>query len=381
MAFALFPATAYFGRMINYESPGLFFALLAFWGYCLFLKSGSNRAIWLMYAANLLGLLVCWEDYLFSFAIAFHWLLWGRKKGESSWKVLLLPASTVVVFAILMANILAVAGGLSANTFGGSMRWILQLRLGTQVNVGEYFTFLEFLSREFLALKELFTPIAVYGAGAWLVLLIIGRLRGARRREHFDWLVLSFLFYGVVYLLIFRQPAYLHNYMVYYMGPAVAFAAVIAARELILLCLAPKRWVKVAAAVLLGYLFLVAGAFEFFKLHENPTRCDWIDLGKYLRHYTDSGEAVILSWQGGNLYTEFYSDREIMRGITTVEQFQGALAEARNEVVVYMDTAKPAASAQLLRFLKDNYVSMPVMVNERHFVAFIVRVPRKCRRG
>ncbi|HUT03733.1 MAG TPA: glycosyltransferase family 39 protein [bacterium] len=48
LVFSLLPCIGYFGRMINYESPGLLFALFAFWSYCRFLKSRRKVALALL---------------------------------------------------------------------------------------------------------------------------------------------------------------------------------------------------------------------------------------------------------------------------------------------------------------------------------------------
>ncbi len=380
MVFTLFPGTAYFGRMINHESPGLFFALLAFLGYCRFLRTRSNRPLILLYLSSVLGLLTCWQDYLLPFAIAFHYLVWGKRPGESRWRIFVLPVLTATVFVALLGCSLTLVGGRSGSAFGGPIGSILKLRIGSVAAPGKYFTFVEFLGRELTALDKLFTPVVSYAAAAWLVILVVERIRGRRQREHFDWLVLCFLAFGISYLLVFKQQAYHHDYLLYYTAPAFAYASVLVTRHLIGLCLAPKRWVKVAAVVLLGYLFLVAGLSEFFELHSNPPRSDWIDLGKYLRRHIDSDEAVILSFRDGDLYTEYYSDREILRGVTTLDEFQEALDASRNEVVVYMDTAKARASAELSEFLQANYVSMPIRVNTSDYVAFIIRIPERYRR-
>ena len=380
LVFSLLPCVGYFGRMINHESPGLFFALLAFLGYCRFLKTRSNRALIPLYLSSVLGLLTCWQGYLLPFALAFHYLVWGRRPGESRSRILLLPVLTGAVFVALLGYSLMLVGGGSGSAFGGPIGSILKLRIGSVAAPGKYFTFVEFLSRELAALENLFTPVVTYAVAAWLLILVVERIKGRRQRDHFDWLVLCFLAYGVLYLLVFKQQAYHHDYLLYYTAPAFAYASVLATCHLIGLCLAPRRGVKVAAVVLLGYLFLAAGLPEFFELHSNPPRDDWIDLGKYLKRHIDPDEAVILSWRDGDLYTEYYSDREILRGVTTLDQFQSALNESRNEVVVYMDTPRARASAELSEFLDANYVSMSIRVNTSDYVAFIVRVPKRYRR-
>ncbi|HUT03732.1 MAG TPA: hypothetical protein VM163_07570 [bacterium] len=253
-----------------------------------------------------------------------------------------------MVFAIYFGYVLHLVGGLSSEAFGGSLTWIIGLRIGTQIGPGTHFSMLEFLSAELDALQRLFTPLMTFGAAAWLIILVVERIKGRHKGEHFDRLILALLMYGATYILIFRQPAYLHDYMVYYMAPAVAYGGVVAARYVIESCLAPKRWVRGIAVVILGYVFLFAGLPKFFELHRNPPRDDWIDLGKYLAQHTDPDEAVIVSWRDGQIYTEYYSDREILRNVTTVGQFQRALERAHNKVVVCMDYAEPRASEELV---------------------------------
>jgi hypothetical protein len=286
---------------------------------------------------------------------------------------------TAAFFVALLAYFITAVSGGTSSAFGGSISAIFKLRIGSIAAPGEYFTFVEFLGRELFFLTKLFTPLVIYAAAVWLVILVVERLRGRREREHFDWLVLCLFAYGALHVLVFKQQAYHHDYLLYYMAPALVYASVLAVHRLIDLCLAQKRWVKVAAVVSLGYLYLAAGLPAFSELHSNPPGNDWIDLGKFLGGHIASDEAVILSFRDGDLYTEYYSDREILRGVTTVNQFEEALNSARNEVVVYMDTADARASAELSEFLEANYVSMPVRVNSSDYTAFIIRIPRRYR--
>jgi len=379
LVFSLLPGIGYFGRMINHESPGLFFALLAFLFYCKFLKTRSRRAIILLYASTVLGLLTSWQDYLLPFAIAFHYFVWGKRPGESRWKIIPLPVLTFTVFIALLGYSLALVGDGSGSAIGGPISAIFMLRIGSVAGPDKYFTFVEFLGRELAALDNLFTPIVTYAAVAWLLIVVVERARGRRQREHFDWLLLCFLAYGVLYLLVFKQQAYHHDYLLYYTAPVFAYASVLATRHLIGICLAPKLWVKVVAVVLLSYLFLATGLPRFVELHSNPPCDSWVELGKYLRRHIDSDEAIIVSWREGDLYTEYYSDREITRGVVTLDQFQSALNESRNEAVVYMDTANTRASEELSDFLEANYIDMPISVKGTDYVAYIMRIPKKYR--
>ncbi|MBN1593948.1 MAG: glycosyltransferase family 39 protein [Candidatus Coatesbacteria bacterium] len=379
LIFALFPVTGYFGRMINYESPGLFFALLSFWGYCLFLKYRSNGPLWLMYSANILGLATCWEDYILPFAIAFHFLIWGRTKGEKHFKILLLPLSTIAFFVILVSYAARVVEG-GASGVGGSLDWIIKLRLSSVIGVGKTFTFLQFLKAEYDAMTDLFTPIMVYAAGIWLMLLIVGRIRGKRGATHFDWLILSLFLYAIIYLFVFRQPAYLHSYMVYYMAPAVAFAAVSAWREILRLRFHGRNWAMPVLAVLPIYVFLSSSIPAFLDLHRNPQDMDIVSFGRILRDYIASDEAVMLTWTDGEGFDEYYSDRELLRRVRTIDEYNSALKRAQNRVVLFMDTAKPQASPELISFLESRCFNFPVRIAHRNFLAYVIDVPRRYRK-
>lgn len=381
LAFALTPCVGYFGRMINYESPGLLFALVAFLAYARFLKSRSRRFLWLLHLANLLGLLTCWQDYFVAPAILLHYLLCGRREREPARGVLLLVGVNLLVFGIVLGYAAWLAGGITAPAYGGSLAGIFKIRIGRLIAPGRSFSFGDFLVAEGSAIVRLFTPVLAYGAVAWLIMLVVGVIRARRGRDDFDWLILSLFVYAGSYMLIFQQPTYLHDYLVYYMAPAMVFASVRAFSDLFELCLTRRRWVRMAATVILAWAFLSAGLDEFFRLHRNPSHDDWIDLGHFLAEQLAPDEAVILSWHTGDDYTEYYSDREIIRDVTEVAAFRAALSQARNRVVAYIDLVPAQASRPLIELLCAQTVDMPVHVGRRDYTAYIIRLPRRYRRA
>jgi hypothetical protein len=81
---ATLPMGSYFGRMVNYEAPGLFAALLQLNGYAA-CKQGRSREGWLMLCGGtLFGGLVDWAPLFFAAAIALAEIGLGARWGRRS---------------------------------------------------------------------------------------------------------------------------------------------------------------------------------------------------------------------------------------------------------------------------------------------------------
>lgn len=244
--FATVPMQSFFGRMVNFEPPVLFFILLMLFAWI-------SRSWPAMAAAIVAGVMVDWTILFFCAAIilmeAVLWLRGGREK---------VPAGMIVA-AAAGATGLALAFAHIALAFGSLHRFFDVL--GKDVGAGhEPLRPLNWLSLMFENYRHYFTSTGVVTsiAVAVAVLLPKGRMRPEVRR-----FALVAGGAALVYLLASPNRARLHHYWQFFFLPyaatafAVAFAWLRARRSKAVIALIV---IEVAAAT--GY--------KLYRRHTEP---------------------------------------------------------------------------------------------------------------
>jgi hypothetical protein len=83
LAMATFPMAVFFGRMVNYEPPTLFFCVVQVWAYLRYRKTQAGSALAFLGAAIVMGGLFDWASLSFCAAIAAAALYDRVREGQS----------------------------------------------------------------------------------------------------------------------------------------------------------------------------------------------------------------------------------------------------------------------------------------------------------
>jgi 4-amino-4-deoxy-L-arabinose transferase-like glycosyltransferase len=226
--FSTLPLTAYFGRMIDHVAPAQFFSLLMLHGYLEWTATYPGRCrrargASLYAAAAVLGIGTAWACVLAALLIGtWHAVRVVRRAGEA--RILIgLAAAPALGLAAVLLHILAATGwdlgmlgqlarSRSVGGVGGGQPW--SAWLGTQART---------------AVRN-FTLPGVAAALASVLVWAARSLRGGRNAVlpgfalRGDAAVASGLLglQGALYLLLFKNAAWFHDYWQFFLGPFVA---------------------------------------------------------------------------------------------------------------------------------------------------------------
>ena len=275
--FACLPMQLRYGAMVNFESCVLMLRLGAL--VCLRWYQVPGRSWWKIGALSFVfaGLWVDWAMYLFSVAWCGCWLL-RAKGGERRFAVMiLLGAVGSAALYLVRINVLRPDAWQNlSHTF--------MTRLGT--GKGGYFTEVQWLERIGHTLIAHFLPVG-------LILSVIGALILWRRRGSDDlrWLgraALSIFAMDALFVGIFQNDSYIHEYIAFYLLAPLAIAGGLALDTLIArLRPVVNAWSMPSAEIAVCLLVLAVGLFAF---RENQTL---VRRFRILDYHTDEPAGLI----------------------------------------------------------------------------------------
>jgi hypothetical protein len=221
--FASLPMQLRYGSMVNFEPCVLMLML----GALLFLRwhhvSGDRKWYYGALAFIVVGLWVDWAMYLFVVALSACWFL--RPKGRDR-----RFAGIILLSAVLSGALYLLRIKLLRPDAWQSLSDAFMVRLGT--GKGGYFTEAQWLTR-------MGETLVVYFLPAGLVLGVIGAVilwRNRSRAEGFQWLgraCVSVLVMDALFVGLFQNVSYIHQYSAFYFLAPLAIAAGVALDRLI----------------------------------------------------------------------------------------------------------------------------------------------------
>jgi hypothetical protein len=276
--FAALPLTAWFGRMIDHVAPVQFFALLMLHGY---LEWGGvypgrrrpARGAFCYVTGAVLGIGTGWAAVLPALLLcAWHGLRVARGSGEA-WLLPWLAGAPSVALAAVVLHILAGCGwdlamlpallaGRSLGGAGGAQTWPAWLAV-------QWTHFV----RNFTLPGAL---AAIVGAGILGAGLARPARGGARARFPLSGdlgaAVGLTALHGLLYVALFKNAAWFHDYWQFFFGPFVAasLAAVTVAAGRAVGARAPRLAPVVVAAFLVLPLPWALKSFAFYAAHRQP---------------------------------------------------------------------------------------------------------------
>ncbi len=223
--FAFLPMQLRFGPMVNFE-PCVLMLMLGML-LCLRWHRLTGKRWWKHAALGfvIVGLWVDWAMYLFVIALCACWLL--RANGGDRRFAGILCLSAVVSGGLYLGRIVFLRPDAWEN-----LSHTFMVRLGT--GKGGYFTGMQWITRMADTLVTHFLPWGLILAGVGAVILWRARSRG----EGWQWLgraVLSIFVMDLIFVGVFQNDSYIHQYIAFYFLAPVAIAAGLALDRLIAL--------------------------------------------------------------------------------------------------------------------------------------------------
>ena len=345
--FACLPMQLRYGAMVNFEPCVLMLILGGL--LCLRWHSLTGRLRWKLAAAGFLiiGLWVDWAMYLFVVALCACWLL--PLRGERRFAAILLLSALFsgALYLVRVRSLRADAWQSMSNAF--------VTRLGA--GKGGYFTEMQWLERIGHTLTSHFLPIGLILAATGAVILW-----RSRSDDNLRWLgraALSILLMDLLFVGIFQNDSYIHEYIAFYFLAPIAIAAGVALefatkslQKLLSRGPAPRlAEVAVALAVLaigfMGYLKneTLVRRFCILDYHTNEPEGLIPDLGRAIRANFTSETHVLCNFlpdYGPQL--AYYAQRDILNNLSEYRFWDPHLRDASKKVggVVWL-SSQPAS--------------------------------------
>lgn len=311
---ALIPIDAYYARVVITDVPALFFALLTLFFYLLWLEQQKELHYFAIFISYFLGLSSDWPAYYIGPLIVAHYLLFEYKRIRNKSLALLLPLEATLTLILQLAYIAHLSG---------SIEWFIENALWRANPGGEWsFTATEWLTKLFLRIQLLFTPILPVFALAWGVSFVrdIKRSWLAQQSTSQQSLVLLLLIYGFSHALIFRQDSWIHEFLIFYLGPFFSISAALGAQFIgnrLLRSYHRRIWGTILVVVLFALM-----AFPLLERAHRGGEGDpkLIEAMHTLKNQLNPGDKLMASSRLG-WALEFYLDRPY-EVATSLEEFR-----------------------------------------------------------
>lgn len=226
------PMFIYYGKNPVHEIVLLPFALLAFYSYRRFLKTGKKGWWNILLLASISAMLVGWPGYYVTGLIFIHGILLKPKEKITFFQ---LPLIAVILLTIFFFHSII----LSPQAID-DLQSIFFARLG-----GAAVALIDFLNKELRYAINLFTVTLLLLSSIWL----------AGRSKNKSVLLLLGLF-GLSHIFIFRQAGYYHEYLLFPLLPFIALTSAGTIENLL------KIFLNLRTRMLMAGLILVLTAGE-----------------------------------------------------------------------------------------------------------------------
>jgi len=299
------PMFRYFGKMPVHEPIITALALFVIYFYLDWKKTGKN---WRRFFLSSIALqLIGWSGFfLIPLLFIYDWIV-SKKVNLKPFLPLFL--SSVLIFFLHLLHVYLLTG----NPLGGGIVDVLKFRLNFLSSDQQQiygFTPLGFIKQEFQWSLAYFTRIQV----ALTAIFLFYFAKTSNKVK--SGIVILLLIYGISYAAIFRNAAFIHEYLIFYLAPGIA----IASTSVIYLL---KQYLHKSKKIFLSNLIIAivliltfTERLEFLKALE-ATKMHLIGnlVGQELKEQTQItdkiiGHSLVYSMHFSK-FTAFYADRNI----------------------------------------------------------------------
>lgn len=302
------PIFIYFGKLTVHETVIPFFSLFSLYFYYRWTKNYSQKNYFFLVLGIIAGELIGWPAYYLPPLLCFHRFFFYKKHKENKKIYLLIPLSFLTFFLFLV-HLFLLTGKLPIQDLWQIFLFRFHSGQGAQI---WQFNFKDYLLQEARMMVIYFTRItAIFSLIFLLLLFNCFRKKKLTSRDSY---LLILLVYGFLHIFIFRNLAFIHDYMIYYALPFMALSASLGLWWF-LDRIARRKINKIFFTVFIFLLFATERIpFTFALLNTNMNKIGY-DLGKILQQKTQPEDKIfVASGEFGyyfEVFTRFYSDRNI----------------------------------------------------------------------
>ncbi|MDZ4763088.1 MAG: glycosyltransferase family 39 protein [Chloroflexota bacterium] len=291
--YAFTPMIAYFGRMPDHEAPALLLLLL----FTLALLRWRRRPLAARWGvAAVLMVLIAWTAWgglIVAGMLCSALFIGGNRRAALG----LIGVATAAVIGLMAYYIINYPDTMSTIIDSFSLRSSDQsFRAGS-----ESFTWIGYSARMGVRWLTLFTPGTFF-------LALLGAVWLARRDHQARAWIFAWLVGGLIFIIIFRNGSYVHDYYLIYTFPPLAILA--AAR----LTRRGARWLR---PVLGGLVVTVPIGLIIYlgSLYSGTEQTDPLNVAAVIQAKTEPDDLIISSLPTVGIAIEFYAQRKIWWGV------------------------------------------------------------------
>ena len=300
------PIMIYFGKMPVQEVLVIAPVLLSILFYFNFFEKSTKSNLLKLLVSLAISHLINWPGYYVTPLFFFHYLI--LKKNKNKLKIaLIFPLFSLLMFSIHIIHLTWLTG----KPFGGGIIEALIYRLNLSEKPQDYTTFnflrlqMRLLAIYFTRLVLLFSTVTIF----W----IADQIKKNKLTKAVQLLIILAIF-GMTHNLVFRNMAYIHDYMIIYLLPFFALSASFG-------FFLTVKYLKINSSIIsilaIGLLLLVVLERRQFvnKLLLSRGFQEGVVLGKIIHNKSQSKDKILVLSPDFKKYFEvftgFYADRKI----------------------------------------------------------------------
>jgi 4-amino-4-deoxy-L-arabinose transferase-like glycosyltransferase len=327
---SIFPITLYFSRIPTHDIIAMPFVLASIFFYFNFFKTPTKKNVFILFTTLLLSHLTHWSGYYTTPLFFIHFLLFAKQKNKILVSVLF-PAFSIIMFSLHMIHLIWLTG----DPFGGGLISILKNRLNlAQKPLG--YSEINYIKLESRLLAIYFTRPALILALIGLYACLKNILKNKITEKESIIIMLATI--GVLPIALFRNLAYVHDFIVISNLPFFAIGAAYGTFKLFKkLKLSSGFWGFSVVLALLMVIYFERISFTRALLEGNafePGR----KLGEIINKRTkDDQKTLILSEDFKthfDVQTSYYADRPLEYHQVPLEELEQDLYSKKYQMVV-----------------------------------------------
>jgi len=280
------PMSAYFGRIVNFEAPVLFFVLLVVWGYIQWVETNKERYFYVLLIGVFFGVLTDWPFLIILPILLGIAIITGKKIRAI--------AFLLVMGCVIASGYLIITNSIGGFTFSYFIQKLLHRSDVTSYisNTDFYYLISKRLLRNFTSILFLLTSVGI------IYLIIEKNLKEKLSEKKIDMptcISLGLLLFGLLYITVFLQSTYVHEWQMYYLIPGISIFSALGLYAI--LNFRPKNQVFLRLYTICGgiilIIFCILSASSLITMHEK--NFDFYRIGILINNKTQSDDYIDFS--------------------------------------------------------------------------------------
>lgn len=297
----LTPQVLYFGKNPVHEPPVTFFISLALIGYLKYTQNKLPGYKAIFFIGIILAGLTTWAGYFLLPALTLVLLL---KKQFNQIKELI--PLYIVSFGLFFLHLMHTYF-LTGQFLGGDLSGAFLQRAGlSEAGKIEGLNFFSYLDRIRLWFSSLYGTVLLLLSLMWVI------IHYNRLLEKNNWIVLVLFVFGSLYLVLFPNSSYIHNYLTFYLLPFIAISSALSLNYF----LSFFRKAKFLLCIIILVLILLEGLNKLAAL--NASHADELawKVGREINYRTRTEDVILITpisfVYSAEKFLLFYSDRNLV---------------------------------------------------------------------